>query len=226
MKITVIADKAFHNHSKNGFTLIEILIAIFILGVILSTVYASYSNTLTVTRELEYESKVYKMARTTVDRMIHDLSSLQLIGGAFELRSEKEKWGGGEITSLYFWSAAHLAFNENEVDGTPALIGYFPQEDAAGEGVSLRRSDVPANRIVKTQGAQGGFVICQNVESLEMKFYDVKGKEYDAWDSSSSVQEQNKKIPSAILIELSLVNKNNKEKPYKFMTKIFLPASQ
>ena len=113
------------NFSSCGFTLLEILIAIFILGVVLTTVYASYSSTLRVAHDVEYESGVYKMARISLNRMIKDLSSLQLSGDSFVLRAEKSVIGNHEFYSLAFWSAAHLAFSENEIFGNnPQVVNW------------------------------------------------------------------------------------------------------
>ena len=74
-----------HNkiHRGTGFTLVEVLIAIFILSVVMSTVYVAYSGTLKVSRQMEEEGNAYKMARLTMDRIIRDLSSLQTSGGSF-----------------------------------------------------------------------------------------------------------------------------------------------
>jgi prepilin-type N-terminal cleavage/methylation domain-containing protein len=41
---------------NKGFTLIEILLAIFILGIVLSTVYVSYTGTFRIIRETEYDA--------------------------------------------------------------------------------------------------------------------------------------------------------------------------
>lgn len=214
------------NFHPRGFTLLEILIAIFILGVVLTTVYASYSSTLRVAHDLEYESGVYKMARISLDRMIKDLSSLQLSGDSFVLRSEKNVIGKREFGSLFFWSSAHLAFGENEVSGSPASISYFVKEDQGGGSFSLWRADVPGTKPSPEKNTNGGFVICQNIESLSLKFYDAGGKETDSWNSSSASSGQGGKAPAAIRIDLGLVNENDAEKPYKFMTKVFLPAKK
>ena len=64
------------------------------------------------------------------------------------------------------------------------------------------------------------------MEALILKFYDVNGREYNYWDSSSTTSEQKNKAPSAVNIELGITNSVDKEKPYKFMTKIYLPAKQ
>lgn len=208
---------------SRGFTLIEILLAIFILGLVLSTVYAAYSGTLKVVQEMEQENSVYRMARTAMDRMIRDLSCIAQSGGSFEFRSGKDRVDNHEFGSLSFWSAAHLAFRENDVDGGAVLVGYFVVEEQGEKTISLRRSELADIRAAKNRTSNGGYVICRNIESLNFRFYDVSGREFDSWDSSSTTEGKKGKIPVAVQIELSLVNSQNKEKPYKFMTKVFLP---
>jgi type II secretory pathway pseudopilin PulG len=204
--------------------LIEILLAIVILGMVLSAVYAAYSGTMRIVQEMEYENNLYKMARVTMDRIIRDLSSVQSVGGVYEFRSDKETKSNREWESLFFRSAAHLAFSENEIDGSLALIGYFVQEGQDGNGFTLIRSDLTGTQATKEKSKTSGYVICQNIDSLIFKFYDISGKEYDSWDSTSKIDAQKGKAPTAIQVQLGLVNINNREKPYKFMTKIFLPA--
>ena len=215
----------FQQPRSCGFTLIEILIAIFILGLVLATVYASYSGILKTSQQMEEEGNIYKMARTSMDRMIKDLSSLQPSSGSFDFRAEKKTLSSREFYSLSFWSASHLAFGENEGTGRPAAISYYVQEDEGGNSFSLWRSDVSGAKPNKEKNTSGGFVICQNVDSWNLRFYDSTGNELESWDSSS-LTEQKDKAPVAVKIELALVNLNDKEKPYKFMTKVFLPVKK
>jgi prepilin-type N-terminal cleavage/methylation domain-containing protein len=210
---------------RSGFTLVEILIAIFILGLVLATVYASYSGILKTSHQMEEEGNIYKMARTSMDRMIKDLSSLQPSSGSFDFRAEKKTLSNREFYSLSFWSASHLAFGENESTGRPAAISYYVQENEGGSSFSLWRSDVSGAKPDKGKNTSGGFVICQNVDSWNLRFYDSTGNELESWDSSS-LTEQKDKAPVAVKIELALVNLNDKEKPYKFMTKVFLPVKK
>ena len=221
------------NISSKGFTLVEILIAILILGIVLSTVYAAYSSTMKNVREIEYQNNLYKMTRTTIDRMIKDLSSLQQYtdsqqpsSASFDLRAEKQTLGNHEFYSLSFWSAAHLAFGENEGDGSPATISYYVEEDEGGGSFSLRRADVAGGKPSKEKNISGGFVVCNNIDSFRLRFYDSANKELESWDSSSYSADQKGKPPVAVKIELALVNLNNKETPYRFMTKVYLPVKK
>jgi general secretion pathway protein J len=219
--------------SSKGFTLVEILIAILILGIVLSTVYAAYTSTMKNVRDIEYQNNLYKMARTALDRMIKDLSSLQQYSdssqqnsGSFDLRAEKQALGKKEFYSLSFLSAAHLAFGENEGDGSPATISYYVEEDEGGGSFSLRRADLAGGKPSKEKNISGGYVVCHNVDSFRLRFYDAANKELEFWDSSSYSANQQGRPPVAVKIELALVNLNNKETPYRFMTKVFLPVNK
>ncbi|KQC10621.1 MAG: hypothetical protein APR62_11785, partial [Smithella sp. SDB] len=208
-----------------GFTLVEILIAIFILGLVMTTVYVSYSSILKVSYEMDVENNIYKMARTSINRLIKDLSSLQTNSGSFEFHAQKKTLSKRDFYYLSFWSASHLAFDENDGEGRPATISYYVQEDEGGDTFSLWRSDTPGSKPDKEKNQVGAFVICRDIDSWKLRFYDSTGRELESWDSSSFT-EQKGKAPTAVKIELALANLNDKEKPYKFMTKVFLPVNK
>ena len=212
-----------HHHDSRGFTLLEILIAIFILGIVLTTIYAAYSGTLTVIKELGDDSRAYQMARITLDRMNRDLSSLQRFGDVFVLQSEKSRIGNREFGSMFFWSAAHLAFEEDGLSGPPTSIAYFVKEDKGG-GFSLWRSDVAGAKPPADKKTSSGLIICQNIQAINFKFYDERGRDYDVWDTASSSEPQKGKPPALVQIELILANARDVGKPDKFITKVFLPV--
>ena len=58
-----------------GFTLIEILIAVSILAVVLSTIFASYTGTFSIIEETESQADIYGMARIAMERIQEDLES-------------------------------------------------------------------------------------------------------------------------------------------------------
>jgi len=219
------AGSVFQQPSCRGFTLVEILIAIFILGLVMTTVYVSYSSILKVSHEMDEENSIYKMARTSMNRMIRDLSSLQTNSGSFDFHAQKKTLSKTDFYYLSFWSASHLAFDENEGEGRPAAISYYVQEDEGGNTFSLWRSDTSGSKPDKEKNQAGAFVICRDIDSWKLRFYDSTGRELESWDSSSFT-DQKGKAPTAVKIELSLTNLNDKEKPYKFMTKVFLPVNK
>lgn len=210
-------------YGSRGFTLVEILIAIFILGVVLTTIYAAYSGTLGVIKELDDESRIYKMARVTIDRISRDVCASQRSGSVFVFQSEKKSIGRREFNTLFLWSAGHLVFEEDELSGQPASIAYFVKEEKDGS-FSLWRSDVAGPKPSTDKKNEGGVIICQNLRALNLKFYDAGGKDYDVWDTQSSIEQQKGKPPMLVQIELTMENMRDTEKPYKFTTKVFLPV--
>jgi len=211
---------------RSGFTLVEILIAIFILSVVMATVYGSYSSIFKTSRETEAELEIYKMSRTALDRMIKDLSSLQPHTGSFILRADKESLNRRIFHTMSFWSASHLDFGESRSVERPALISYYVREDEGDKGFSLWRSDDPGANPEDTKKPDGGFMICRNIQEFRLTFYDANGSETDSWDSSSRSKGSEGNPPRIVGIELFMVNPKDAGNPYKFMTKIFFPVKK
>ncbi len=209
-----------------GFTLIEILLAIFILGIVMSTVYASYTGTFRIIRETEYDAEVYGMARGALDRMARDLQSVAPWEGKFVFRTKADTLGEREFLSLTFRAAAHVAFSDREVPGGITVIEYGVEEDPEKEGYTLLRSDNLYRDPGKEETSSGGYLLCDRVEALSYLFFDEAGKEHETWDSGGGNAAQKDKTPAGVLIRLSLVNPANKERPYLFMTRVRLPFNR
>lgn len=73
---------------SKGFTLLEILIAVFIFGAVLSIVFTSYTGTFRIIDETESYADIYGKARIALERMQEDLQSAYF--------SEREKSSGFE----------------------------------------------------------------------------------------------------------------------------------
>ncbi|HAJ28051.1 MAG TPA: hypothetical protein DCG53_12550 [Syntrophus sp. (in: bacteria)] len=215
---------------KRGFTLIEILIAIFILSVVLSTVYAAYWGTFRMAGVTEYESEIYTMARTTMNRVMFDLSALSPYDGKMGFIAQKQDLGKGEFTGLLFLSKANIAFDEKEANhGTTSIAYYVREADGATEDkkkYSLIRMDGLYGGPNKGVYGQRGFSLCERVQSLVFLFYDNDGKEYETWDSTSDNQLQKNKAPVMVTVQLTLENPNDRDHPYIFSTRMYLPFNR
>lgn len=208
-----------------GFTLIEILIAVFILGIVLSTVYASYTGTFRIIRATETDAELYGMARTVLERMTRDLEAVATWKGAFTFAARPYYLGDREFTRLTFRSTAHIAFSEREEPAGIAVIEYGVEEGTEKEGYTLSRSDSLHRDPGKEEAPTGGFLLCDRVETLTYRFFDSAGKEYETWDNGQD-EAQKKKAPAMVEIRLGLVNENDREQPFPFMTRVRLPLSQ
>ena len=61
---------------RSGFTLLEILLALFIFTIVLSFIYTSYTGTFRIVDETEYQADIYRMARIAIERIYEDLESV------------------------------------------------------------------------------------------------------------------------------------------------------
>lgn len=207
-----------------GFTLIEILIAVFILGIVLTTVYASYTGTFRTIRATETDAELYGMARTVLERMTRDLEAVAPWKGAFSFTAKPYYLGDREFTRLIFRSTAHIAFSEKEEPAGIAVIEYGVEEGTEKEGYALSRSDSLHRDPEKEAAPTGGFLLCDRVEILTYRFFDSAGKEYETWNDGQD-EAQKKKAPAMVEIRLGLVNERDREHPFPFMTRVSLPLS-
>jgi general secretion pathway protein J len=213
--------------SRNkGFTLIEILIAVLILGIVLSTVYASYTGTFRIIRESETDAELYSMARTVLERMTRDLEAATPWKGEFTFLAKPYSLGNREFMRLTFRSSAHLAFGEKDIPAGIAVIEYRIEEGTEKEGYTLLRSDSLRRDPGREEAPAGGFPLCDRIETLTYRFYDDTGKEYETWDAVGGDETQRKKAPAMVEIRLGLVNEKNREQPYPFLTRVRLPFNQ
>ncbi len=222
---------------QKGFTLIEILLAVFILGIVMSTVYASYTGTFRIIRDTQEDAEIYGMARTTLDRMVSDLqsaapstpsatSSTPGQQAAFTFLAKADTLGGHEFLRLIFRAAAHVAFNDREVPGGITVIEYRVEEGTEKAGYVLIRSDNLYRDPRKEEPPPGGYVLSDRIDAVAYRFYDEAGKEYETWDSGGQVEAQRNRAPASVLIRLSLVNPADKEHPYRFMTRVRIPFNR
>ncbi len=172
-----------HERLNKGFTLIEILLAIFILGIVLCTVYASYTGTFRIIRDTQEDAEIYGMARTALDRMARDLQSAAPWRGAFTFLTKTDSLGSREFLRLTFRAAAHVAFSDQEVPGGISVIEYHVEEGTEKAGYVLVRSDNLYRDPGKEEPLPGGYVLCDRIEALIYRLYDDAGKEYETWDS-------------------------------------------
>ena len=216
--------------NQKGFTLLEILIAIFILVIVLSTVFGSYTGVLRIVRETESQAEIYQMARIAFERILEDLGSAFVHENkaagpatsedeALEFEGEDSEIEGNSADTLRFLSRSHLVLGEQDLPGGTAEISYYVGKDEDGEGLVLYRSDRPQTEVAAEEGG-GGLPLCENLVSVDFTYYDAQGDEHDNWDPS--LVEEN--IPRIVSFSLEFVNPSDSENPLKFASSVALLA--
>ena len=218
---------------RKGFTLLEILIAMFIFAVVLTTIFTSYTGTFRIIDETESQADIYAMARTVLIRMQEDLESVHFKEtGASESEEsplepaiflgENKEINGRDADTLRFLSRAHLIFDEADENPGVAEISYYVSENEGEDSLTLYRSDRPQLEAPQEEGT-GGLILCDGLFSVNITYHDADGEIHETWDSSED--ESKHKLPAMVSILLEFVNNKNTEKPYKFMTRVALPMA-
>ena len=214
----------------NGFTLIEILLAFLILGIVLTTVLASFNAVFSTTDALDSGSRYFEMAKNCLNRMSLDLQALYVRQPPLYKKPEFDdppdlyrivgataEAGGTGIASLRFASSAHIQLEKSRRDGIAEIV-YYVQAREDGSMVLKRADNLYPYPEFEEKGADP--VLCNNLKLLEFKYYDSDGSEYDEWDSDS--EEYDYATPAAIRIQLEIGNETTS---YEFETTVH-PAAR
>jgi general secretion pathway protein J len=222
---------------QSGFTLFELLIAISIFALVLTTIYASSTGTFRVINETESEVEIYRMARIAMERMLEDLESLyvqrnSLTGKLAEGTSttslfvgKDQEIHGRSADTLRFISRAHVNLGGQEHDPGAVQINYYVREGDGTDDLVLYRGDKPVFEVsVSPEEETGGLVLCERLASVTFTYHDQDGEVREGWDSDS--EELKDKIPKMVSILLEFQNASNPDVPLIFMTRIAVPIEQ
>jgi len=200
-------------HSK-GFTLLEVLLAMAILSLIMTVVYASFSTAGKNVEQAETIRDETDLARTLIARLSVDIANAYMNPSMNSPKTltifygKKEEAGGGvgagdekirhdsiSLTTLTNWRKPDS--KETEL----WEVGYFFKEQPDGKGFALYRRE-KRELSQDSPALEGGveYEITDRVESLQFTYSDNGSTWTDnGWDSKSVG-----KLPKAVEIALVL----------------------
>jgi general secretion pathway protein J len=185
-----------HPQMPKGFTLFEIMVAIFIFAIVITMLFGSLGVVLSGTKAIKERVDLAETAKICIERMVSDLQSIYLElppaylppefdapPDPYRIVGDKTDVNTVDFSRLRFTSHAHLPFKQDHASDGIAEIVYYVQEDDDGS-IVLRRSDrlYPYKEFEENESDP---LLCEAIRSLEFKFYDEEGEEYDNWDSES-----------------------------------------
>jgi general secretion pathway protein J len=182
--------------AADGFTLMEILVAVFILGIVVTTVMASFSMVFSTTAAMEEAGAAFEMGKNCLNRITTDIENIIIAerpfykppktDGPFDpyrLQGTNESIGGTGFAKLRLASRAHVPLGAGPRREGFAEIVYYVQARTDGS-FQLKRADnlFPYPRFEERSSDP---VLCENVKSLAFLYYAEDGAESEAWDSES-----------------------------------------
>jgi general secretion pathway protein J len=213
-----------------GFTLLEILTAIFILAIVVSMVLGAFNAIFSNSDRVNIASDLNEMGSAALNRMADDLKAIHVMPypryqppqllddepDIYRVEGKTSNVGGHTFAWLRFTSMAHLPFNHDAAEGVAEIV-YYVQE-TPDNAYAIRRADhlypYPEFEESKTDPE-----LCEQVRDFTLTYFDANGKEYEQWDSESEDMEYS--TPRAIKIKLAL---GDETAPDIFTTQIALPV--
>ena len=198
--------------SPRGFTLMEILLAFLILGIVITTILTSFNAVFSTTDALNNSSRYYDMAKNCLNRMTLDMGALYITQqpiykppnfddppNPYRIVGSSNETGGTSFAKVRFASHAHIPFNKSIKRGVAEIVYYVHGQDD-GQPVLRRRDHLYPYPLFEENS--GDPVLTEHVKSLAFKYYDSEGSEFEEWNSDS--EEYGYATPTAIGIQLEI----------------------
>jgi len=209
---------------NGGFTLVELLLAIFIFGIVVSSVYGAYRVTFGLVNSTEQKMAVAEKTSVVFDRIAEDLSSFVRISGE-GLTGEQHEEAGMRGDSLVFVSAVHIGLTKKDDLGGYSLVQYSAEVDEDSGLLKLFRSGRPL-----LPGARGEdienrkYLLCDGLKEVKFSYVNDEGVESDEWLSQEdgSVTE-NQSFPVLVVITLQFAELLESEQISLYTTSVALP---
>lgn len=189
--------------NKQGFTLIEILVALMIASLLLLGIYGVFGSLSSARNEIEASGAAYHQARVLFDRISRELRSLvpPTIGSTV-------LHGGTDQRGRYYLELTSTAATPLAgIPGGTATIRYLRSEDETPGSFeqALYRQERP--RWESDSGATGQRMIAA-VAEFRPRFL-VDGSWQESWEATAD------RLPAAIEINLVLVDEDDRRIPFR-----------
>jgi type II secretion system protein J len=182
-------ESGYYQSQSRGFTLLEILIAIAILALVVSSLYGAYSGTLDTTEMVESVRDIDQVARVALVQMVDDFKSLYYQKAQGE--DEESAYSFGGVTDVEGEGGAIVAF------ATTSRLDFamtFPSQriNRVSYVVEKQQDNEKLYRLVRRElpfadlpGERQEMVveIADGIESLSLTYFDEDGQEFSQWDS-------------------------------------------
>jgi len=212
-----------------GFTLMEILLAILILAIVITTVLASFNTVFSTTDALERGHDRFQAARTCLQRLSSDLTDVFVLKrplfkppefdsppDPFRIAGTTEIVNGTSFALIRFTSRAHLPMGQEQRPGLAEIV-YYPEGNDEGK-VVLRRAD-NLYPFPDFEPRSSDPIICEEVKLFTLLYVDEEGETSEDWNSDA--ENDGFATPRAVVVRLVT---GEDDESFTFETRIPLPV--
>ena len=214
----------FRPVGKSGFTLLEMLVALALMGILATGLYTSLYIGFNARERAEASIGPVRSAALVMELLRGDIVSALpptgVLAGGFLGQDDKGADGLADADTLVFYSTI-----EDAGRAAPGIrkIEFALATNEHGEDGILIRS-VTTNLLAPSTPEPAREVLCRNVRSLNIRYFD--GTDWlDSWDSGA----QDNALPLAIEVQVRIggsTGASDEEQGYKLARVFLLPCGK
>jgi prepilin-type N-terminal cleavage/methylation domain-containing protein len=200
-----------------GFTLIEILLAMAILGFLMTIMFGAFNQTAQNKRQLEAAQERVHTARVALMRMSRELEMAYLATetspGTY-LRTFMTATSQATVDELSFSMFAHQRLRGGLAESDTSVVTYYADRDPDDPKITnLMRRETRRLQADDPKVLTGeSYILCPDVSRVKFSFYDFKKKEWEnEWNTHTPGAEF---LPSHVRISLTVYDELGREVTY------------
>ncbi|MCF8055896.1 MAG: type II secretion system GspH family protein [Desulfocapsa sp.] len=210
---------------KEGFTLLELLIAIAIFGMVIGLAYSSYNATFHIIGSAEAQAKTYSKAKIAMERIISDLESFYP-GDNPVFTGSSKSISGHRADTLTFTSIASVRLHADSVPVGHVIISYYVQEDPDSDSLLLYRSEQSALNGEGEDASSSALLLCDSLQEVAFDFYDNENQNVENWEEDEEGGDT-LSLPTLITVSLRFNDvREEDEEGTLFQTSLTLPVAK
>jgi general secretion pathway protein J len=205
--------------SPAGFTLIEVMLALAILGFVTTIMWGSFSQTVSNKKAIESAQERTHTVRVALMRMVREIEMAYLSASENTAISERRTFfigsSHGDVDELQFSSFSHQRLRAGLAEGDTSLISYFGERDPDDRRVlNLMRRETRRLQAENPSTIAGeSYILCPDVSRLKIQYYDHKLKEWvNEWSTLNA--SGNQYLPTHVRITLTVIDERGQEVSY------------
>jgi prepilin-type N-terminal cleavage/methylation domain-containing protein len=229
-----------HWHAAEGFTLLEVMIAVGIMATILVILFGTYSAAVDRAARARERSQIYHEARVLLQLVANDLrsayvkESIEQAQQALQQTKTRPTTFVGEDRTAFNNPADTLEFSTvlptqrpDVPDTEMCRVAYRieplnepPQSRALFRRVNCRLAPEATDLAPEATDQDHLFLLTELAHGLDLKYYDDQGTEYLDWNSREP--RGGKQVPARVKITLLLADRHGQLRPFEMITDLVL----